>query len=90
MTLKELVALYRERAGGYGRPLHLSEFGLPKEELERDLSAYEEDYQISRYFKLTRAPDEQNRPRPGAPPLYTIGGFDYSHIAILPEIEEIL
>ena len=90
MHLKELVALYRERAGGYGRPLHLSEFGLPKDELERELSAYEEDYQISRYFQFTRVPDEENYPRTGAPSLYTINGFDYSHLAILPEIEEIL
>jgi len=90
MTLKELVEKYLEKAGGYGRPLHLSEFGLSREELERELSAYEEDYQISRFFQLTRAPDEENHPRPGGAPLYTINGFDYSHLAILAEIEEIL
>ena len=82
MTLKELVELYRQRAGGYGRPIHLSEFGLPREVLERELSAYEEDYQISRFFQLTRAPE--------AATVYTINGYDYSHLAILPEIEEIL
>ena len=90
MTLRELVARYRELAGGYGRPVHLSEFGLSKEETEREFSAYEEDYQISRFFRLTRAPDDENRPRPGGARLYTINGFDYSHIAILPEVEEIL
>jgi hypothetical protein len=90
MTLKELVEKYRQVAGGYGRPLHLSEFGLPREELERELSAYEQDYQISRFFQLTRAPDEENRPRLGGAALFTINGFDYSHLAILPEIEEIL
>jgi hypothetical protein len=90
MTLRELVERYRERAGGYGRALHLSEFGLPREELERELSAYEEDYQISRFFRLTRAPDDENEPQPGGSALYTINGFDYSHLTILPEIEEIL
>jgi hypothetical protein len=90
MTLKELVARYREAAGGYGRPLHLSEFGLPRAELERELSAYEEDYQISRFLRLTRVADEENQPRAGGSALYTINGFDYSHLAILPEIEEIL
>ena len=90
MTLKELVEKYRQAAGGYGRPLHLSEFGLPREELERELSAYEEDYQISRFFQLTRAPDEENRPRPGGAPLYTINGFDYSHVAIERGIEQVL
>lgn len=84
MTLRELVAKYRERAGDYSRRLHLSEFGLPREELERLLSAYDEDYQISRFFRLTRDPEEE----PAR--LYTINGFDYSHIAILPEIEDIL
>jgi hypothetical protein len=90
MTLAELVARYRERAGGYGRRLHLSAFELPREELERELSAYEQDYQINRFFQLTRAPEEENHPRPGGLPLYTINGFDYSHLTILPEIKEIL
>lgn len=90
MDLRQLVATYRERAGGYGRPLHLSEFGLPKAELERTLSAYDEDYQISRFFRLTRVPEGENRPRPGGVRLYTINGFDYSHLTLLPEIEQIL
>ncbi|MFQ5695267.1 MAG: hypothetical protein ACE5HB_04695 [Terriglobia bacterium] len=82
MTLGQLVALYKQRAGGYGRPLLLSELGLAKEELERELSAFEEDYQISRFFQLTRAPGETR--------LYTISGFPYTHLALLPEIETIL
>jgi len=82
MTLKELVELYRQRAGGYGRSIHLSELGLAREVLERELSAYEEDYQISRFFQLTRAPD--------AATVFTINGYEYSHLALLPEIEEIL
>jgi len=81
MTLKELVGRYRERAGGFGGAIHLSEFGLPRKELERELSAYDEDYQISRFFRLTREPEAD---------VYTINGFDYSHLTILPEIEEIL
>ncbi|MFQ5696026.1 MAG: hypothetical protein ACE5HB_08560 [Terriglobia bacterium] len=90
MKLRELVARYHELAGDYGRAVHLSEFGLPKEETEREFSAYEEDYQISRYFRLTRAPDAENHPRAGGERLYTINGFEYSHIAIPHEIEEIL
>ena len=81
MTLKELVDRYRERAGGYGRPLALSAFGLPKKELERELSAFDEDYQISRFFRLTRETGADT---------YTINGFEYSHLSIPPEIEEIL
>ena len=81
MTLKELVDRYREHAGGYGRPLALAELGLPKKELERELSAFDEDYQISRFFRFTREPAAES---------YTINGFEYSHLVILPEIEEIL
>lgn len=90
MTLRELVARYRELARGYGRPVHLSEFGLSKEETEREFSAYEEDYQIGRFFQLTRVADAENRARPGGARLYTINGYDYSHVAIQAEIESIL
>jgi len=81
MTLKDLVASYRRHAGDYGRAVHLSELGLSKADLERGLSAFEEDYQISRFFQLTR--------EPGAAAFY-INGFEYTHLAILPEIETIL
>jgi hypothetical protein len=90
MQLKELVARYRERAGGYNRPLHLSEFGLSKGELEQEFSAYEEDYQIGRFLKFSRLPDEENHPRPGGERLYTINGYEYSHVTILVDIESIL
>ncbi|MBI2956904.1 MAG: hypothetical protein HYY26_06300 [Acidobacteria bacterium] len=90
MTLRELVERYLEQAGSFGRAIHLSEFGLPREELERELSAFEEDYQISRFFRLTREPEPPGGAPPGAPWLYTINGFDYSHLALLPEIETIL
>ncbi len=90
MTLRELVERYRQAAGGYGRPVPLSALGLEKAELERELSAFDEDYQISRFFQLTRAPDEEGKPPAGGAALYTINGFEYSHLAILAEIEEIL
>ena len=69
MTLRELVDRYRALAGGYGRPVHLSEFGLAQEETEREFSAYEEDYQIGRFLQFTRVPDAENYPRTGAPSL---------------------
>lgn len=90
MDLKTLVERYRALAGDYGRSLHLSEFGLPKPELERVFSAYDEDYHISRFLKLARCPDAENRPRAGGERLYTINGFDYSHVAIAAGIEELL
>lgn len=90
MNLRELVERYRALAGGYGRPVHLSEFGLPKAELERVFSVYDEDYRISRYLKLSRSPDPENRPRTGGERLYTINGFEYSHVAIEAGIEAVL
>lgn len=90
VDLKTLVERYRALAGDFGRPVHLSEFGLPKAELERVFSAYDEDYHISRYLKLSRAPDAENRPRPGGERLYTINGFEYSHVAIDAAITAIL
>ena len=90
MDLRTLVERYRALAGEFGRPVHLSEFGLPKAELERIFAAYDEDYHISRYFRLTRAPDAENRPRAGGEPLYTINGFPYSHVALDPAITKIL
>ena len=90
MDLKALVERYRALAGDYGRPVHLSEFSLPKPELQRIFSAYDEDYHISRYLKLSRAADAENRPRPGGERLYTINGFEYSHVTIDHRIEEVL
>jgi hypothetical protein len=81
MTLKELVARYRERAGGYGRALPIEKLGLAKAEAERELAAYDEDYHISRFLKLTR--------EAGAA-VYTVNGFEATHLTILPEIETIL
>lgn len=83
MRLAELVARYREAAGGYGRPLPLAALGLPPAELERELAAFDNDYQISRYFKLTRVEDPTTR-------AYTINGFACTHLTILPEITEVL
>lgn len=87
MTLKELVGRYRESAGDYGRAIALSELGLPKDELERELSAYDEDYHISRFLQLTRVPDSGEA---GSAAVHTINGFEYTHVAILAEIETIL
>jgi len=82
MELKELVARYRELAGEAKGAVLLSELGLPKEELERDLSAYEEDYQIGRFLQLTHTP--------GAGEEYAINDFPYTHLVILPGIDELL
>jgi hypothetical protein len=72
MQLKELVAKYIALGGGYGRPVALAAFGFDRAETERIFAAFDEDYNISRYFHFSRAE--------GA--VYSINGFDHTHVAI--------
>jgi len=58
MNLAAAVERYLEVAGGFDRPLHLSQLGLPKAETEKLVSAWDEDYQISRYMLLSREREE--------------------------------
>ena len=54
MQLNELVVRYRELATRTGEPVALTDFGLPKKELEKELAAFDEDYQISRFLRFTQ------------------------------------
>jgi len=83
MTLREVVERYRALAGGFGRPLALSAFGLVREETERLFSAFDEDYHISRFFHFTLDPAS-----PGE--AYSINRFPQSHVWLDAEIEAIL
>ena len=62
----------------------LKGFGLPKAELEKELSAFDEDYQISRFLQFTRAPEA------AAEDVYNIGGTACTHLKILPGIDALL
>jgi hypothetical protein len=83
MTLREVVERYRAVAGGFGRPVALSAFGLEREETERLFSIFDEDYHISRFFHFTL--DAAN---PGG--AYSINAFPQSHVSLDAEIETIL
>lgn len=80
MPLRELVRLYLQKAGEFGKPVPLSAFGLPANETEKIFSGYDEDYHISRFFKFSEAGGEK----------FSINGFSATHIAIHAEIETIL
>ena len=80
MSLRDLVRLYLQLSGEFGKPVALSALGLPQPETERLFSSYDEDYHISRFFTFT----EQE----GA--TYTINGFSATHVAIASEIQSIL
>lgn len=91
MQLQELVELYRKKAGQAGQAakqtegsVALKDFGLPRAELERELAAFDEDYQISRFLQFTRAPEA------AAEDVFNIGGTACTHLKILPGIDALL
>lgn len=90
MNLTALVAKYVETAGGFGRPVHLSFLGLPKEETEKVISAFDEDYQVSRYLLLSRESNELLRAWPEEERLYRINGQECSHLSLQPDVQKLL
>jgi hypothetical protein len=77
------VERYRAVAGGFGRPVALSAFGLVREETERLFSTFDEDYHISRFFHFSLDPACQED-------ACSINSFPQSHVSLDAEIEAIL
>jgi len=86
MDLAEFVKKYAELSSGFGKAVHLSEFGLSKAETEKLISAFDDDYQISRYMMLTREPDAELIRFPVDRRLFFINGFAVSHVSLAPGI----
>jgi hypothetical protein len=80
MTLSELVEKYLAIAGGFGKPVTLASLGLSREETERTLSLYDEDYNISRFLHFQCAAGAN----------YQVSGFPQTHISIDAEIQSVL
>jgi hypothetical protein len=90
MNLAAGIKRYLEVAGGFDRPLHLSQFDLPKAEIEKLVSAWDEDYQISRYLLLSREPDKDLTALPAQERVYLINGFECTHLIFHPDIQTLL
>jgi hypothetical protein len=90
MDLAEFVKKYTELSGGFGLSVHLSEFGLCKAEMEKVISTFDDDYQISRYMVLSREPDEELVSYPSDARVYSINGFEVSHVSLAPGIQKLL
>lgn len=90
MNLAAAVKRYLEFAGGFDRPLHLSQFGLPKAETEKLISAWDEDYQISRYMLVSRERDEDLKPYPAEARVFIINGFECTHLMFHPDIQKLV
>jgi hypothetical protein len=86
MTLRETVEKYRALAGGFGRPVALSSFGLTPDEVTQHFGLFDEDYHISRFFRFTLATAVSKT----KDQTYLINGFPQSHVSIDAEIETIL
>jgi hypothetical protein len=90
MDLAAAVRKYLEVAGAFDRPVHLSAFGLSKQETERTVSVWDEDYQISRYMLLSCESDEALESFPPGSRVYLINGFEYSHLSFHSDIKALL
>lgn len=90
MGLAAFVTKYLEIAGGFGRSVHLSEFGLSKADTEKVISAFDEDYQISRFMVLSRERDEDLASFPAETRVYVINGYECSHVSFDPGIQKLL
>lgn len=90
MDLRTAVQLYLDATGGYDRPLHLSLFGLSKDEVEQLVSAWDEDYQISRYMLLSRERNETLGEYPADSRTFLINGFEVSHVSFREGIQQLL
>jgi len=80
MSLPELYRVYTTIAAKPGMPVLLSAFKLPREEMEKLFSIFDEDYHISRFFHFSEAGGEK----------YLIDGENVTHVAIDAEISSIL
>ncbi len=88
MELRPLVDQYLKLAGEFGRPVALERFGLSREETERHFSAWDEDYLISRFLRLSR---EAGAAAGGAGATeFNINGFPYTHVAFEDGVLKIL
>lgn len=90
MELAAAVSRYLKVAGGFDRPMHLSALGLEKEETERTVAIWDEDYQISRYMLLSREKDEFLETSPPASRVYLINGFECTHLSFHSGIQNLL
>jgi len=54
------------------------------------ISAFDDDYQISRYMVLSRERDEELASYAPEARVYSIGGFKVSHVSFSPEIRKVI
>jgi hypothetical protein len=78
--LRQIVDRYLALAGRFGPAVPLASFGLGAEETSRLFSSLDEDYQISRYLKLSHEAGAE----------FSINGFPQTHVALDEAIRSLL
>ncbi len=78
--LAQIVERYLAIAGKFGVAVPLSAFGFGEQETARLFSAFDEDYQVSRYLKFTRQAGAE----------FSINGFQQTHVALDEGIRALL
>jgi hypothetical protein len=78
--LRELVERYVALAGGFGKPVELSQFHLSPPETVSVFSSFDEDYHISRYLHFSNKAGKS----------YMIGAEHVTHLSIDASIKDIL
>jgi hypothetical protein len=90
MDLATVVKTYLDLTGGFDLPLHLSRLGLPKPEVERIFSAWDEDYQISRFVLLSRGRDDELEGYPDGLRVFRVNGYESSHVTFRSGIQQLV
>lgn len=80
MNLAEFVHRYVQLAGGFGKAVALSAFGLTVDETQTVFSSFDEDYHISRFLHFSCAEGQS----------YTISGEAVTHVMVNSDIESLL
>lgn len=78
--LRHIVDRYLAIAGEFGAAVPLSSFGFSERETARLFSAFDEDYQVSRYMRFSRQAGAE----------FSINGFAQTHVALDAEIRSLL
>jgi len=78
--LRQIVDQYLALAGRFGAPVPLGSFGFDARETARLFSAFDEDYQVSRYLRFTRQAGSE----------FSINGFLQTHVALDEGIRSLL
>ena len=78
--LRQIVDRYLALAGQFGVAVPLGSFGFGQQETARVFSAFDEDYQVSRYLKFSKQSGAQ----------FSINGFPQTHVALDEAIRGLL